>query len=450
MTATTNVTELKTALTNVTAEIEAGLANAVKIDGANVEIKAEDYTRLRELHGKADELKTLIGMSRLPAETKAFMTEPTATAAALALQQGLTTPEEIKTLGEMFTSSDEFKDMRARGRVESQPMEVKGINNIAESGSYGVKDVYSAMNTSGTAKPFGRTQIEPMIRRQYRQFRVRDLFPSANTDAALIEYFKAEGYVGGDTTGNKARSIRERAASDGVSAGNAVFGLKPQTTLKFSSANSPVRTIAHWEAAHRNVLDDEPQLRSIIDTELMYGLRLEEDRQILKGSGANDELLGLLNTPGIQAYTQQAAAAGPPAIAAEPKSDALRRAATRVLVANYQSTGFILNPFDWEDIELQKGTGDGQYMLFTNIAVGAETRVWRQPVVETIAMDEGKFLTGAFGLGAKLYDRQVANIRTAEQHADFFVRNAIVILAEERLALTVQRPEAFVYGTFTS
>ena len=199
-----------------------------------------------------------------------------------------------------------------------------------------------------------------------------------------------------------------------------------------------------YEVAHRNVLSDEPQLRGTIDNELLYGLALEEDRQILSGSGANEELLGLLVTAGIQGYTQ----ANNATVATEPKSDALRRAATKAVLANYAPTGYVLHPNDWEDIELQKATGDGQYMLVTNIAVGAGATAWRQPVVETPAMPEGTFLTGAFGLAAQLYDRMQANIRIAEQHADFFIRNAVVILAEERLALAVKRPEAFVKGTF--
>jgi HK97 family phage major capsid protein len=64
-------------------------------------------------------------------------------------------------------------------------------------------------------------------------------------------------------------------------------------------------------------------------------------------------------------------------------------------------------------------------------------------------MPEGTFVTGAFGLGVQLYDREQANIRIAEQHADFFVRNAVAILAEERLAMAVKRPESVVVGTFT-
>jgi HK97 family phage major capsid protein len=63
-------------------------------------------------------------------------------------------------------------------------------------------------------------------------------------------------------------------------------------------------------------------------------------------------------------------------------------------------------------------------------------------------MPEGKALVGAFGTGAQLYDREQASIRISEQHADFFVRNAIVVLAEQRLALAVKRPEAFVSVDF--
>jgi HK97 family phage major capsid protein len=127
--------------------------------------------------------------------------------------------------------------------------------------------------------------------------------------------------------------------------------------------------------------------------------------------------------------------------------DALRRSATRVLLAFYEPTGFVLHPYDWEAIELTKDKQD-RYILVTNVAVGAEARVWRQPVIETPAMTQGSWLTGAFGLGAQLYDREEANIRIAEQHADFFIRNAVAILAEERLALATKRPESFVKGTF--
>jgi HK97 family phage major capsid protein len=205
-----------------------------------------------------------------------------------------------------------------------------------------------------------------------------------------------------------------------------------------------VRTLAHWEAAHRNVLADEPQLRSIIDNELMYGLRLAEDDQILNGDGTGENLEGVLQTSGIQTYDWSDGETTP---VPDNKADALRRAATLSFLAYYEPTGIVMHPNDWEDIELSKDD-NGQYLVAVSVAMGGEPRIWRIPVVETPAIAEGTALIGAFGTGAQLYDREQASIRISEQHADFFVRNAIVILAEQRLALAVKRPEAFVAVSF--
>jgi len=199
-----------------------------------------------------------------------------------------------------------------------------------------------------------------------------------------------------------------------------------------------VRTIAHWEPAHRNALDDIAQLQGIVNNELLYGLRLAEDAQILNGTGTGEDILGVLNTPGIQGHTR---AGG------DNYADAIRRAMTKSFLSYYEPTGVVVHPVDWEGIELLKST-TGQYLLATNVAIGATKQVWRLPVVDTPAMAEGTALVGAFGIGATMYDRMAANIRIAEQHADLFVRNAVVILAEERVALAVKRPESFVKITF--
>jgi HK97 family phage major capsid protein len=86
--------------------------------------------------------------------------------------------------------------------------------------------------------------------------------------------------------------------------------------------------------------------------------------------------------------------------------------------------------------------------MVMSVAIGAEARMWRLPVVETPAISEGYALVGSFGIGATLFDRMQGTIRVSEQHSDFFVRNAIAVLAEERLALAVKRPESFVEVNF--
>lgn len=423
-----------------------GIASEFKIEGANVEVSPDRAQKYRQCLANAEEIKGLLSAEESRAGLHAWANEPggsggIAQAVAAGFQQA--TGMQMKSLGEMLTDSPEFKEMLASGTARmDRPFSLETADLTSFVG--GRKDVYTASAPVQTTRGFGTTQFDPMVPRQYRTARVRDLFPVAGTNANLIDFFRVIGF--GATRldqSSGAGMVRERAAADGTTAGNVVFGLKPKSNLTFESAQAPVRTIAHYEVAHRNVLADEPQLQAVINNELLYGLRLEEDRQILQGTGTGEDLLGLLNTPGIQTYTQANTAGAPN----ETKADALRRAATKAALAYYNPTGYVLHPYDWEDIELTKTT-QGQYVIATNVAVGATTQAWRQPVVESPAMPEGTFVTGAWGLGAQLYDRATANIRVADQHADFFIRNAVAILAEERLAFAVKRPESFVKGTF--
>jgi HK97 family phage major capsid protein len=347
--------------------------------------------------------------------------------AAGAQGQWSNAPQQAKTLGGMFIDSPEFKSLQNGKNGANMPSPFQ-LNRGDVTGLWGTKDVFSSQPT-GTPGSFGSVQRDPIVIPPMRTNRVRDLFPSRTTSAAVIEYFRMTGFT------NNAAAVSERTGT--------TFTAKPQSSFTFVGEQAPVRTLAHWEAAHRNVLADEPQLRSIIDNELLYGLRLQEDAQILTGDGVGENLTGILATSGIQTYSWSAGVLG------DNKADAIRRAATLSFLAYYEPTGVVLHPNDWEDIELSKDD-NGQYLVAVSVAMGGEPKLWRIPVVDTPAMTEGQALVGAFGTGAQLYDREQASIRISEQHADFFVRNAIVVLAEQRLALAVKRPEAFVKVSFDS
>ena len=78
----------------------------------------------------------------------------------------------------------------------------------------------------------------------------------------------------------------------------------------------------------------------------------------------------------------------------------------------------------------------------------AIARLWRMPVATTTAMAQGNFLAGAFKRGAQIFDRQDATVEVSTEHSDFFIKNKVAIRAEERLALAVYKPAAFVKGGF--
>lgn len=318
----------------------------------------------------------------------------------------------VKSLGQQFIDSDAFSAMKTANEFKSAPMRTKKL--FSES-----KAIITTADGSGGALTGTQTaNVNPFA--PDRPFRLRNVLPVQNTQSNSIEYIQETGFT------NNAAPVAETM-------------LKPESALTFDVLTESVKTIAHWIPASRQVLDDAGQLRAYIDNRLLYGLMLKEEQQILYGDGTSPNLSGILTNPNIQSYTWSAGTVG------DSKIDAIRRAITLARVAEYPVNGVVLHPEDWEDIQLAKG--DDAHYIWVNVNDGGVMRLWSVPVIETTAIAPGEALIGSFNMGAMLWDREDANIRVGEP-TDYFTRNMVAILAEERLALTVFRPEAFVAVTF--
>jgi HK97 family phage major capsid protein len=60
------------------------------------------------------------------------------------------------------------------------------------------------------------------------------------------------------------------------------------------------------------------------------------------------------------------------------------------------------------------------------------------PVAESLAVSAGSILVGALKTGAILYGRWTPRVEISTEHSDFFVRNLVAVLAEERIGLGVK------------
>tara|TARA_Y100000593_G_scaffold5887_1_gene11427 strand:- start:223 stop:600 length:378 start_codon:yes stop_codon:yes gene_type:complete len=116
-------------------------------------------------------------------------------------------------------------------------------------------------------------------------------------------------------------------------------------------------------------------------------------------------------------------------------------------LAHMPADAIVLHPSDWEAIELSKDAQD-RYLWAGAPGSGAGMSVWRVPVVLTSAISAGTALVGNFRMGCAIHDRENANVRVSESHDNYFAKNMVAILAEERLALCVYRPPAFCEVTF--
>ncbi|KQT57479.1 MULTISPECIES: phage major capsid protein [unclassified Aureimonas] len=317
----------------------------------------------------------------------------------------------VKTLGNTFTESDEWKGMKTRGGGTAR-IAVKAVTSVtsATTGTGGVGDAIRPQRLPYIVTPGERT------------FTIRDLMMPGRTDSNAIEYVKETGFQ------NMAAPVAELA-------------LKPQSDLSFDLLSTPVRTLAHWIHASKQVLDDIPLLQSYIDGRLRYGLAMVEEAQILGGDGTGQNLLGIV--PQSTAF-----AFGTYSLPSDTKIDRIRRAILQVRIALYRATAVVMNPIDWAEIETLKD-GDGRYVIGDPRGV-VEKRIWGLPVVDSDAIAPGKFLTGAFNMGAQLFDREDANVQVSTEDRDNFIKNAVTIRAEERVALAVTRPESFVYGNLVA
>jgi len=416
-----------------------------------------------------------------------------------------------KGVGQVLFEAEEYKSILVSKHQKCDPVQVKGGFFVhwkirADHLGFGTKDLSESLNptTAGALVDEDRIPGVSMIR--LRMPRLRELIPAFSTESDTIEYVKEtnfnqlyaqfvvagvatdvtikvdniNGWVEGSTIVINPGGVTEETftvvlvtpddPSGNVSTGDITldggglanphaigtnvvsdqFNFTPQTNLKpkarqtFEVLTEPVKTLAHWLPATRQILMDASQLRQLVDGRLVEGLMLSEETQLLYGSGSSVELQGLMTNPDAQTYLWSSGLLLP---VPDTKLDAVRRAMTLSALAHYPVDGVVLNPIDWEEIETAKGT-DGHYLM-TPVMSGNQTMIlWRSPVIVTTAIDPDDFLVGSFALGCAIFDREEATIRVSDSHEDFFPRNMIAVLAEERMAFVTFRPEAFVVGLF--
>lgn len=262
----------------------------------------------------------------------------------------------------------------------------------------------------------------PGIMQQAKQrLFIRDLITPGKTTQPAISWVQQTGFT------NNAAPVPENTK-------------KPESEIEFATKLTGVSTIAHLFKASKQIMDDFPQLKSLVDAELRYGLKYVEEQQILFGDGTGVNLKGIV--PQATKFNPNFKADKHTPI------DDIRLAMLQSQLARLPASGIVMHYMDWAKVETLKDEM-GRY-IFGNPSALAAPSLWGLPIVETeIAAFIGKFLTGGFAGGAQIFDREDANVVISTENADDFEKNMITIRCEERLALAFYRPESFIHGDFT-
>lgn len=251
---------------------------------------------------------------------------------------------------------------------------------------------------------------------------VRDLLNVVPTSSGAIEYPK-------ETTDSSTDWI----AAPQYSSPSYENVAKKELKVAFTLETESMKTIAGWIPASRQILADSRMLAGYVNSRLTWGVKKEEERQLCVGSGASGEMTGLVT----------AATAFSGGTTGDTILDVLLRAIGKMRADGYyQPDGIVLHPNVVTELLLLKTT-TGEFLLPDANALAAKLGV---NVAQSVSMTDGDYVVVS-SAGSTLFDREQATVRVAEQHEDYFVKNMVAILGEERLALVVYDTRSLLTGS---
>lgn len=293
--------------------------------------------------------------------------------------------------------------------VDIKPTELKGV----------------IMSGSDSGGSLVRRDYDTLVSLPLRELTIVDMITVGRTGSNLIEYVRINRLT-------RAAAVVPEATD--VSGSGYTNAAKPQSSMGFEIVQEGVKTIAVWMPITRQILADAAQLESEIDNFEEQDLLLALEEEIITGTGGT-HFRGLENTPGITPH---------PRLAGDQDLLVTTRKAltTSMVVARAKPTGFLFNPYDWQDIDLLRNATAGNFYFGGPVVMGTQ-QLWGKPVAQSEVIPQGTGYTGDLKQ-MKLWDREQPTRRITDSHSDFFTHNLIAILTELRAAFGVRRPAAIV------
>jgi hypothetical protein len=191
---------------------------------------------------------------------------------------------------------------------------------------------------------------------------------------------------------------------------------KPDADIVPVPHSDALDTYAHYQALSRQALEDVPQIQSTVENSLRYGVL----------SGIEDAAAAAIGD----------AASGIPSI-----SNADLMTGVRIAIADVQTRGYptpnavLLNPTDFAELDIA-------IMGTTNLGPVRTGTVWGVPAIAVGALPAGTAYVGDFTRAVTLFSRNEVSAYMSDSHQDYFIKNLLVILAEQRALIAVTAPDA--------
>jgi HK97 family phage major capsid protein len=314
---------------------------------------------------------------------------------------------DLRSAGQRVVEDEAFKTWATRA--------ARAGTSIGDSPTVELRALVSEGDTNGSATllPVGQPYL---VDQRRRRLFIRDLIGVQQTTLAAVPYVRELNPV--------ANSLSASTVAEGAT--------KPEATIQLTPDLAPVQVIATTIPITTQILEDGVTLVGYINGRLVYMLKIREELEILAGNGITPDLKGIKSYAGIQTQAY-----------ATDLITTVGNAIAKVELVDGYADGIALNPADYWNMATHRAS-TAAAIDAQNYTNGPSAFVWGLPAVRTNALTQGNALLGNYGMGATLFDRSQSGVRVFEQHGTFAAENKVLLRAEERVALAVNRPDFFV------
>ena len=372
--------QAQTDLADVKAAVEAGEKNADDLQSAIDAVKD-----IKAQVDAAEEAEALLDGLKTPTVEPAEKEE--------------VTPMEYKTIGE---------------RVAAKAAEIK--ENVKDQDYHVIVSGIKAAETMDTPSSISPalTDVDTRIVEGYRRpLLIADLFGAETISGNALTYFVESSSIEGGPA----------YTTDGSTKPQMSFGDPTAVTVA-------LKKIASYMKETDELVADAPWLASAINGRGMYQHELAVENYLVTTlSGTSGIGTASLLTP-----------------------DGIFKAMTTVQNScGFAPDAIVINPTDYQNLRLRKDV-NGQYYgggffsgAYGNGGIVEQPPLWGLRTVVTSAVAVGTCYVGAFKLGGSIVRKNAGvAVDIAYQNEDDFIKNLVTVRIEERLALAVRRPAAFV------
>lgn len=323
--------------------------------------------------------------------------------------------DEPRDLGSKFVLSNEYRSYKSsnRGKKDSVRLELASPIGTTTSNSVSINTFAPVTDVGIIADPRPTLVIE-------------SLFSRATVAGSSYKYYKFGNTIGTSETATGPAIVPEKSK-------------KPETAYEGSVYLGSVDTIAHWAKLTEQFMEDDANIVSMINTDMIYEVNKKVDYQLLNGSGSG-ELGGLSLSGNYTDYNTLASLAS-----GDTLIDVVRKVYFTMRKNAIDNIKLLLNPMDWCAV-LGTKNDNKDYMISGIVDLPAQ-KIYGIPVIISDSVPVGKYFMGDFYTGGKIFERTGISLEM-DRDDDDFTKNLITLRVERRLGFSVVQPKCIGYGNF--